>query len=768
MNNNWNSIFLILLLTFSLLPTSVSADDSGRYAHYISVAPYEVGTGGIIEIEAMVTGTQYYDSEEITRYNIWAESDAGEIYSIAQGLDGSEGVITYSWLIPESIPTGNYSICVEEGINFDEYNNINPQYKTCSAYVNIVRYHIDLEVNNEILLPDDTVRVWATVSSPIDGSPETPQTAGWKITYETGEASWNSETQEKSGILTPDSENQFEVLLPSNLLPDSMLQITFYANDSSGTQQLSEVMKSVPIGHLTASISMPSNEQVIPLNSDFVLQVDCMRTSTNWGWGWMPEVNLPLTVKLEQGENKKLVSISSNLQGQPSEIRCDSNGHVSLLLTADDVELEAGPAELVVYWADPSSSEEEETSQTVYLSADGSEPLNGVGIEVFINGPLTSSKPGEEITLTVNTIDLAGNPLPGIWVHHLTSRYSDGGIADRSKWNIQQSDSQGKLNILMTIPEDLKTSTGSLRLVVKVKNETGITDEAEHHITLIEPDINLYPSTMTWLPGDVIKMRIDAKDMTGNVVLFWNVADLDLDGELTFAANSQGSFSFTAPERETQDISSITISVIAIDSSGETSYDNYRLYKSHGYSMMVTPPSEVIIAGETISIPYVLSAMDPTVPVEYPISWTATIMGVADSQMTGYVDSASGSIEYTVPSYLISGTYLIGFTFEQQATYIPIEIRSDDDAAGVSGTFSSVTDSLDSASGWVSTLALVLAFACLALLLKRGKKKEEEEWSSFNEPLPLATPKPPPPLPLQEIPEYDPTSPTGYAQPPRY
>jgi hypothetical protein len=160
--------------------------------------------------------------------------------------------------------------------------------------------------------------------------------------------------------------------------------------------------------------------------------------------------------------------------------------------------------------------------------------------------------------------------------------------------------------------------------------------------------------------------------------------------------------------------------------------------------------------------------MDPTVPVEYPISWTATIMGVADSQMTGYVDSASGSIEYTVPSYLISGTYLIGFTFEQQATYIPIEIRSDDDAAGVSGTFSSVTDSLDSASGWVSTLALVLAFACLALLLKRGKKKEEEEWSSFNEPLPLATPKPPPPLPLQEIPEYDPTSPTGYAQPPRY
>ena len=771
MNNNSKSLFLILLLVFSILPTSVSAGDSGRNAYSVSLSSYEVGTGETVEIEAYVTGYQYYDNQKTTGYNIRAESSTGETYAIATNLDddAEEGVITYSWMVPQSIPTGYYQICVEESDS--ELGS-----PMCRG-LNVIRYQIDLEVNNEVLLPGDTLVVWATVSSPVDGSPETPDTAGWTITYETRGTEttmWGdiiTETQRKSGILTPDSQNQFGVLLPSNLDPGSSLEITFYANDSSGSQQFSEVGRVIQIGHLLVEISMPSYDEVISINSDFVLQINCKRTPNQWSWESMPAANLPLTVKLEQGEYETPVSVSSNLPGQSSDIVCDSNGFVSLLLTADDVNLKAGSAKIVVYWTDAASSEEASTSQPIYLSEDGSEPLNGVGIELAIDGPSTSSKPGEEIRLTINTYDLAGNPLPGIWVHHHTIRTSDGGIDDRSEWNIQQSDDQGELIVLMTIPEEMRAGANSISLFVSAKNETGSSDYTEHEIRVIDPEINIYPDTANWLPGDDVVMRIDAKDMTGDVVVFWSVYDLEIDGQFKFAADSQGGFSFTVPERESQDFSSLDIGVMVIDSSGQTDSDNYRLYRLNGFSMMVTPPNEVLIAGETVAISYVLSTMDPTVPIEYPIQWTGNIMGVADSGMLGIVSDASGSIEYTVPSYLVSGSYLLGINFGGVTTYIPVEIRSDDDATGVSGSFSSVADSLDSASGWVSTLALILALACLGLLLKRGGKKDEE-WSSFNEPLPIANPTatliPPPPLPPAGIPEYDPTSPTGYAQPPRY
>jgi len=759
------------------MPISVNADESGRYATYVSASPYEVGTGGTVEIEALVTGTQNADDTETTRYNIWAESSTGETYTIAQNQDAIESMITYSWLVPDSIPTGSYSICVEESDS-----GAMSQFSIDCSYINIIRYHIEMEVNNEILLPSDTIRVWTTVSSPINGSPESPETAGWKMTYYTqGENSWDTDPQSKSGVLTPSSANEFAVLLPSNLL-DDYVTITFYANDSSGTQ-LSEVSKVVPVGLLTTTISQPSYGQVIPLGSDFVLQLTCKRTE-NEGWGdWMPEKNLALTVKLEQGANKAPVSISSTLSGQPSSVMSDSDGIVSLLIAADNSVLETGSAELVVYWTDPYSSEEVNTSIPVYLGADDSESLIGVGLQVIIDGPLSSSEPGEEIIMTVNTLDMAGNPLAGIWVHHLTSRSTTTSEEDRGRWTMQQSDNQGKLTVLVTIPLDLNPGSGSILLYATAKNATGVSDSDYHQVRLIEPRVSLNPSTVYWLPGDEVQMKIDVDDMSGQVAAFWSVEELGLEGKLTFAANSQGSFSFQVPERAS--FSYLQISVIVIDTSGETDSDSFSLHRLDGYSLMISPPNEVIAAGDKITFAYVITAMDSTEPVEYPMSWTIMVSGVADSAMTGLVNSDSGSIEYTLPSNLESGSYLFTFIFEGQSTHLVIDVRSNDDASGVGGTFSAVGDSLDSASGWVSTLALILAFVCLGLLLKGGGKKEEE-WSGFNEPLPIAAPLQPvaampapmpaahlPPaaiqaahLPPVATPEYDPTSPTGYAQPP--
>ena len=779
MNNKRKAIFLIFLFTLSLLPTSANADDAGRYAQNTTATPNQVAAGGTVEITAYVTGEQYWNGE-YTRYNIWAQSPSGERYAIGQDIDkDGQNTISKSWLVPESIPSGYYLICVEESYTDDGRT----PYETCNASVNIIRYQIDLEVNNEVLLPGDTVRVWATISSPIDGSPEIPKTAGWKMEYSTGESPGMvipGSPQVKTGVLTPESENEFGMLLPSNIQPESELVITFYANDTSGSQQFSEVSKVIYIGYLVTSISMPTNNQQIPLNSDFLLQISCKRQTANIGSHWanwmsMPEANLALTAYIEQGTSintvKQPVSISSNLPGQPSTVVCDNNGHVSLLINAERAGFTTGNAQIVVYWLDPFSNLEVSTSRTVYLSEDVSQSLNGVGIDLVIDGPLTSSNPGDEITLTANALDMAGNSLPGVWIHYQTAIETDNGHEDLSKWTIEQSNSQGKLNILVTIPEDAKSGTNSINLIVKAKNETGIEDSIEHQIRLIEPQINLYRSTMNWLPGNQVDVKINAEDMTGNIAVFWSVEDLELEGDFIFAADSQGGFSFIVPERLSQDISSLRIDVMAIDSSGEIGYDDLRLYKLDGFSLMVMAPSGVLIAGETITVDYVISEMDPDEPIEYPIQWHANIMGITDSTTTGFINDASGSIDYTVPSYLVSGTYLLTVNLGSQATYLPVEVRSDEDAEGVSGAFSSVADSLDSASGWVSTLALVLAFACLLLLLKRGGGKKEE-WSSFNEPLPLASPiaspPTPPTLPPVGIPEYDPTSPTGYSQPPRY
>ena len=767
------------------MPISVNADESGRYATYVSASPYEVGTGGTVEIEASVTGTQKMDNDETTRYNIWAESSTEETYTIAQNQDEIEGEITYSWLVPESIPTGYYSICVEESDS-----GTMSQFSVECDTISIIRYHIEMEVNNEILLPGETIRVWTTVSSPITGSPESPETAGWKMTYTTqGEDSWDADPQVKSGILTPSSANEFAVLMPSNLHSDYDLDITFYANDSSGTQ-LSEVSINVPVGQLETSISQPSYGQVIPLGSDFILQISCKRTENEgWGGNWMPEKNLSLTVKLEQGNIKAPVSISSTLSGQPSSIMSDSDGIVSLLIAADNTALETGSAELVVYWTDPYSSEEVNTSIPVHLSADNSESLTGVGLQVVIDGPLTSSAPGEQIILTVNTLDMAGNPMAGIWVHHLTSRFTTTSEGDRSKWSMQQSDNQGKLTVLITIPLDLNPESGSILLYATAKNATGVGDDDYHQIRLIEPRVSLNPTTVNWLPGDEVGMRINVDDMSGQVAAFWSVAELGIEGTLTFAANSQGSFSFQVPDRTS--LSYLQISVVAIDASGETDSDMLSLQRLDGFSLMISPPNEVIVAGDKITFPYVITTMDSTDPVEYPIHWSVRVSGVADSVMTGLVNSDSGSIEYTLPSNLESGSYLFAFIFESQSTHLVIDVRSNDDASGVGGTFSAVGDSLDSASGWVSTLALIMVFVCLGLLLKGGGKKEEE-WSGsgFNDPLPVAAPShiaavpapmpaanpapqyaPPAAIPAAQpppaaMPAYDPTSPTGYAHPP--
>ena len=631
------------------MPISVNAEESGRYATMVSASPYEVGTGGTVEIEALVTGQQYFDDDETTRYNIWAESSTEETYTIAQNKDAIEGMITYSWLVPESIPTGYYLICVEES----DSGAMSQSSVECDS-ISIIRYHIEMEVNNEILLPGETIRVWTTVSSPINGSPESPETAGWKMTYTTqGEEFWDTDAQVKSGILTPSSANEFAVLMPSNLHSDYDLYITFYANDSSGTQ-LSAHSINVPVGQLDTSISQPSPGQVIPLGSDFVLQLSCKRIS-DW-YEWMPEKNLALTVKLEQGNIKSPVSISSTLSGQPSSIVSDSDGIVSVLLAADNSVLEIGSAELVVYWTDTYSSEEVNTSTTVHISSDSSESLTGVGLQVVIDGPLTSSEPGEEIILTVNTLDMAGNPLAGIWIHHLTSRSTINSEDDRSKWTMQQSDNQGKLTVLVTIPLDLNPASGSISLYATAKNATGVSDSESHQIRLIVPQVTISPSTVNWLPGDEVVIRINVDDMSRQVAAFWSVSELEIEGTLTFAANSQGSFSFQVPDRTS--FSHLQISVVVIDSNGDTDSDYHSLQRLDGFSLMISSPDDVIVAGDKITFSYEITAMDPIYPIEYPIQWSVMVSGIADSATTGLVNSDSGSIEYTLPSNLESGSYL--------------------------------------------------------------------------------------------------------------
>jgi len=228
-----------------------------------------------------------------------------------------------------------------------------------------------------------------------------------------------------------------------------------------------------------------------------------------------------------------------------------------------------------------------------------------------------------------------------------------------------------------------------------------------------------------------------------------------------------------------------------IDSSGETDSNSLSLQRLDGFSLMISSPDDVIVAGDKITFSYEITAMDPIYPIEYPIQWSVMVSGIADSATTGIVNSDSGSIEYTLPNNLESGSYLFTFIFEGESTHFFLDVRSNDDASGVGGTFSAVGDSLDSASGWVSTLALIMAFACLGLLLKgRGKKEEEWSGSGFNDPLPVASPiQPvaavpapmPAPIPADNwtpaaipaaqpppaaMPAYDPTSPTGYAQPP--
>ena len=698
------------------------ADSSGREANSISLSKYTAAAGGSLEVVAGVTGYQQQDQTTTSRYDIWAKSYYGEeTYFIARNRTASTSELTVIWQIPAPMPTGLYQVCADQ-----EHPNDNgwggSSSIACSSLLTIDRYDLLVSFENPMPLPGEELRIHALVSSALDGSPEAPESGGYEIDYATEDAdgSWNSQT--KTGTFGSGSNLVFGFLLPSNIIVWNGINVQVWANGSGG-DQVETTTRGVDIGTIQVNVEQPFQGTTIKPDSPFILSLNSYRSRGSSDS--YPESNMELNVDIEQESVKKRIATA---------LTTDGDGYSSSVVTLpSSSDLVDGPATIFVSWTDPADLSIRNVTSPVFIST-GSGPVSGggMGIDLTANVPNTESEPGDIVPLILETRDNLGIALPDCWIQYQIIRESSGHDDMHGVWQVAKTDSMGKLYLNITIPANLNPDSGDIEVNAIAWNKTGTTDSGIYDLQIINPDIDLDSEARYWIPGDTIMMEVTTTGMSGQITGFWSVSALDLEGMIQFDAGDMGMFEFTVPAVVDDDAYSITL--IAIDGRGSIESDSSYLTRHTGISVQVQLPDVIPVGGGTLDLPYTITQLDSEQPIEFPVSWQASLVGVVDGEQTGRVNQTSGTIQLEIPATIESGHYLLQIVFEnaeQWGGVQIIEVRSESDGGGVSGAFASTNDAINPVAPLISIVALLLGIIALALTLLRGGGGDDDE-DSFS------------------------------------
>ena len=755
-------------------------------------------------------GDDYQDASQ-WEYSSYAIASDGSKYKIEEGKTPTSDSVYFEWDIPISFPTGYYEVCVYiDTIRNDEswqgyqlyigdssddefhvyHQNIDDfidiRTKSCK-YIDIEIYRLELITSTDLALPDETLGVWVNVIDPRNGAPINPESREWEIDYLISDGEFSYEQVVKSGSLGPLADGYFSVILPSNVRIDSDINVRFWANASGGTQT-SVTGSTVRVAELNANIDLPTNGQTLYFNEEFILSAEITRNSGNWGD--IGEGGLQFTTLIKQGDVQYTLSFSDTLT-QQSLISNDGGGVSGLMMMPDNsfagISLVDGLAELLLKYPDGSIAD----SISVFLLERGSESNIGMGVNVDIIQPANLVNVGQETIFKAKVIDDGGLPIQGAWVYHvLEKRYSDGffesTISTRNTgWSYGQTDGQGILEISILIPQNTDLETARYKLSVKAFNLSGASDLESEYIQLNEPTISLFPMAPYWQENVPVKFKVVSSGLS-NAVMNWQ-ADTDLfefEGTTVLPKNGEAEFTITIPSSE--DFSRLDVSIIVIDSNGNILTESSTLYHEPSYEIGLWTNEERITAGEVIELNYQIVQNKASQAIQWPVILSVEFVGGASYSETNLVFEKEGILAFQLPGDLETGTYMIRLDVENFGQdIIFIEVISQEDDSGISGSVSSFSHSMQDISPIISLSSLVLGSICLIMLI-RGRKKEDlgDPWDppvSKNEPTnqqpPQSNPPPmnslpgamnlpqPPPIPQNQ---YDPSPQFGYQPPPPY
>ncbi len=710
----------------SLTADSESMDTRGRYVQTgPNFSPAQAAAGGILEISASVSGTQMQDGSKTSRYDVWAESLATEeTYYIARNQTAIASNLEVTWQIPPTLPTGTFSICIDQDVPsmVEDWWSGEPssESESCSGGLQIKRYNIRLSVDQEHPLPGEDLRVQALITNALDGSPESPEVAQWQISYTTDDPDGGFDNQRKTGILGSDPSSRFGFLLPSNIVTSQTIQVKVWANGSGG-DQVEMAQLSLEVGMIEIEFTRPSHGSVLSLGDTFIFSLEAQRESNiPWSYYTIPEADIEVDVRVVQDQIN--LALADNLVS-------DGDGVIAGVATLPaESNFEDGPAVLRVEWRDPIDQSDRNSTSSIYIST-GSSSSAGSGLGIEVTAEVTSSTeigPGGTIQVSVRTIDDKGSELPSMWIHYRTTRQSYGHNDQGGHWQTARTDVNGRVTINVSVPTDLHPGLGDLRLQIIGWNSTGTSDTVNLALPVLSPELTISPVTTTWLPGETIEVEVLENGMDGSITCFWSVHPLDAEGQVNFNAGSRGTFSVTIPE-SFDTTSYISIMATSIDARGSIDSDSTTIIRKSGYSIAVLPPVGIPHGGEVAEFEYQIKQLDPADPIDYPLSWSAQIVGLPDSGRSGSLDTSNGIIEMMLPNDIVSGVYIVSFSMENgPGTMQVIQIRSEADGTGVSGAFASTSDAIRPAASILSLLALVLGATALVLTLLRGGGEEDD------------------------------------------
>ena len=762
--------------------------------------------GAVIQFSARVwEGTDGLTDASEWIFSSYAISNDGSKYKIQEGKNTVSDRVHFEWDIPLSFATGFYDVCVyidsirDDDVwsgygdnwndQFEEENHVYHQNtetgvdvrtKVCKS-TDIEMYQVELVTSTDIALPDEVLEVWTNVINPRNGAPITPESCGWEIVYSINDGDNSYSQVIKSGSLTPSSESYFSIILPSNLRENSQIIVTFWAN-ASGGGQTSEVSSTVLVAKLSTSIALPSYGQTLYFNEDFILSASVGRSY--YTGSDIREEGIQYTVLIKQGDVQYTLSLSNALPQQ--SLVSNSNGKISVLMTMPDNSFEGitlvdGSAELILKYPDGSEAE----IKSVFLLERGSESNIGMGINVEIIQPVNLVNVGQEVIFKAKVVDDGGSPIQGAWVYHVLEKSGwSGGVRDTG-WSYGQTDSQGMFDIPVLIPQMYQESGGYL-LKVKAFNMSGASDLESENIQLNEPTISLFPMAPYWQEAVPVKFKVVSSGLS-NAVVNWQ-ADTNLfefEGTTTLPKNGETEFTITIPSSE--DFSRLDVSIVVIDSNGNILTEFSTLYHEPSYEIGLWTNEERITAGEVIELNYQIVQNKASQAIQWPVILDVEFVGGASYSETNLVFEKEGILAFQLPGDLETGTYMIRLDVENFGQdIIFIEVISQEDDSGISGSVSSFSHSMQDVSPIISLSSLILGLVCLVMLI-RGRKKGglDDPWElpinnnkPTNQPTPQSNPPPmnslpgamnlpQPPAPIPQN-QYDPSPQFGYQPPPPY
>ncbi len=552
----------------------------------------------------------------------------------------------------------------------------------------VKKYMLEIAPNKDGFLPGETMQVFYTITSNIDGSP-TPAKLEWFFSYRNAASQRQTKT---NSLETPTSSGILQIEVPTDISthPNHDPEFILWANDTTGHTARDQF--DIDVAHIAAMVTIENGNDF--LAGQFVeIRANAMVAAA-------PVIGAHVKITLEQGDRN--ISVKSGLV-------TDSAGVCMYILPLSD-NLQVGT--YIIRVNVTSSVNSKETTEPI----EDIEIVDILPLTIHINFDKSEYYPGEEATVTYSTLK-DGVPISCNTVYTVRKDYVFGDVIATGHTD------QGEFTF--TVPSDFK---GGIHVTV-----TAYTDAGEEYygtkMTVVNyGHILVNANRDHYKPGETITFSYELMNIDSSLDLYYEIQG----GGQVLARNvlDRNTFSLQVPPDNPPDEYTVTVFGY-IDGNVVTGTETVFLKQ---YYLIISFDEKSYKPGDTITVHYKIVPVGNNPDIDSPIMLS---YGIDQSEIiTVWTDNRDGHITYLIPEYFPDGNYIFtctgyfgGSLHNTDMVYEAVKVQE-----GISGqaVFNAVVFIL-------LLLALLMGFAALQGkslkdLLKRPTKKSyytpPKEWDA--------------------------------------